>query len=167
MAIEQPITAVALSSSAWQCVSVGLLVGGMRRDMQQVALVSAARDARHVMRRAAVVIAILLAGCSSDRPAPAIDAGPPPPTTDAPPGCPALPDPAKFDFFGETCTASPYPANTICHSDMSGDHGWCVGPMAGGTGVCRPLAYDSGRCPLCPAGTQRFAAGGAAYCDPG
>lgn len=111
-----------------------------------------------------VLIAITLAACSSD-PRPAIDAGPPP-IVDAPAGCPALPDAAHFDFFGDVCSAAPFPANTVCHTDQNGDHGWCIGPDSGGAGTCRPMAYDASRCPVCPSGTQRFAPAGGSYCAP-
>ena len=111
-----------------------------------------------------VLSTIALAACASD-PQPTGDPAPPP-ILGEPEGCSAPPDAAQFDFFGEACTAAPYPANTACRSNDNGDRGWCIGPDSGGVGVCRPMAYSPGRCPSCPAGTQRYARAGAAYCAP-
>lgn len=111
----------------------------------------------------AVVIAIVACGPGGSPPHP--DAADP--VVDVPPGCPPVATAASFDFFGESCDAAPYPANTVCRTDPFGtDRGWCIGPDAGGPGVCRPMAYDPSRCPVCPGGTQRRASGGAAYCAP-
>lgn len=112
------------------------------------------------------VVVIVIAACGSGSTGSGPDAGGLP--IDAPAGCPALPDRAAFDFFGEACDAAPYPANTLCHTDAFGDdHGWCVGPDAGGPGMCRPQAYDDARCPVCPGGTLHYTSGSAAYCGPG
>ena len=99
------------------------------------------------------MLLFVIAACGPSGSMPTPDAAP---VVDGPVGCPALPDAAHFNFFGEACTAAPYPANTICHD---GDRGWCI------DGTCRPMAYLDG-CPICPAGSQRFAPAGAAYCAP-
>lgn len=118
-----------------------------------------------LVMRIVLMAVLVLAGCMDKPGAVHPDAGPLP--IDAPDGCPALSEASKFDFFGESCTAAPYPANTLCHGDMSGDdHGWCIGPASGGAGICRPMAYDASRCPVCPSGTLRYTAGEAAYCAP-
>jgi len=108
-----------------------------------------------------MLISLALAACSGDR------AGTSPDAFGTKPPCPALPDRATFDFFGEACTAAPLPVFVTCHIDVTGDHGWCIGSGSGSAGVSRPIADDAEHCPLCPAGTERTPPMGVAYCDPG
>jgi len=82
-----------------------------------------------------VLVLIALAACEPGATTP--DAAPPAP-----------------EFFGEACTADPYPAVTVCHSGA----GWCV------DGTCRPMCGQAAE--RCAAGVVRFTAGGACYCAP-
>jgi len=87
------------------------------------------------MRKMLVLIALALAACDPGVTI-AQDAAPPAP-----------------DFFGEACTADPYPAVTVCREGA----GWCV------DGTCRPMCGQTERC---AAGVVRFTAGGGCYCAP-
>lgn len=105
------------------------------------------------------MLAVVLIGCGPGD-ARRIDAGVDAPIVVVPPECPALPDVATFNFFGESCVIiDPDPrVNTLCR----GLDGWCI------AGVCRPdcaLAPDR-HCPACPVGATRFAPAGACYCQP-
>lgn len=108
--------------------------------------------ARDMLPMRVVIVLGLACSASCDSPKVSIDAGPP--VIIVPPSCPPLPEASTFNFFGEACTAAPFPANTVCHAN---DAGWCI------EGVCRPQS-SSGHCPICPAGTEHFAPAGAGYC---
>lgn len=99
--------------------------------------------------RTVVVVAMLLASCSSPRAT--IDAGMP---VDSHEDCPP-PESGTPDFFGESCIEGAFPAVTACHSGA----GWCV------SGVCRPACKAFG-CRRCDFGSYVVSARGACYCSP-
>jgi hypothetical protein len=105
--------------------------------------------------RLLLVLGLLVLGCSDSRPSPTDDGGiPMPPDAASGETCEDNTDPRTVDFFGEACTAAPYPVNTTCHDD----HGWCI------DGVCHPMCVNA--CPRCPGGGFQFAPAGACYCVP-
>jgi hypothetical protein len=106
-----------------------------------------------------VFVGCLVAACGDDGSGGGVPIDGSLPNVHVPPQCPALPDKASFNFFGESCVEeAPYPANTLCQ----GDAGWCI------DGVCRPQAgiRNAPSCEACPAGTRRYAPAGASYCSP-
>jgi hypothetical protein len=103
-----------------------------------------------MVRIVLAAVVMLIAGCGTDAEPPhpdgAVVISPPPPRPDGGTG--------PVDFFGEACTAEPYPVNTICHAGA----GWCI------VGTCRPqCGPDVVRC---REGVQHFAPAGACYCTP-
>lgn len=128
-----------------------MLVGG------SLAASTGASYRRCMSARSVCLLGLLVLGCSDPRPSPADDGG----ITMAPDAalasgdtCQDGTDPRTVDFFGEACTAAPFPVNTTCHDDR----GWCI------DGACHPMCVSA--CPRCPGGDPKLAPAGACYCVP-